>query len=246
MDVYIFGMPESVFLHFYVYIFVTLSRGWFEILLTLQKILQRHHFSWTSVIFELKIDIIILIFLWPSPKSSSVIAWRLVLWLKSFNNRCFIHDDNWNTAVEPLSHLHYSFKVSVHNECDDAAQKAVYVLTLGPLNLVASFGFNLFCFCSFVFCFFVFYICIITWRKSHKPARRLKCETKLHMSVTACIKQDCGRAPALLRCVCVTICVFYEMRGKGLCVHTHSQILLCKVAQACIQDRRTPFYIQDG
>lgn len=127
-----------------------------------KKNLKRHHLSWTSVMFELKIDIIILIFSRPSPKPSSVIALRLVFWLKSFNNRCFIHDDNWNTAVEPLSHLHYSFKVSVHNECDDAAQKAVYVLTLGPLNLVASFGFNLFCFCSFVLLFFPF-ICIIRW-----------------------------------------------------------------------------------
>lgn len=134
--------------------FVALSLGWYETLLTLKKKLKRRHLSWTSVMFELKIDIIILIFLRPSPKPSSVIALRLVFWLKSFNNRCFIHDDNWNTAVEPLSHLHYSFKVSVHNECDDAAQKAVCILTLGPLNLVASFGFNLFCFCSFVLLFF--------------------------------------------------------------------------------------------
>lgn len=153
MVVYIFWNAKSVFLHFChiqcLYFCHT----------DLKKKLKRHHLSWTSEMFELKIDIIILIFFWPSPKSSSVIALCLVLWLKSFNNICFIHDDNWNTAVEPLSHLHYSFKVSVHNECDDAAQKAVYVLTLGPLNLVASFGFNLFCFCSFVF----FLICIITW-----------------------------------------------------------------------------------
>lgn len=143
MVVYIFWNAKSVFLHFChiqcLYFCHT----------DLKKNLKRHHLSWTSVMFELKIDIIILIFFWPSPKSSSVIALCLVLWLKSFNNICFIHDDNWNTAVEPLSHLHYSFKVSVHNECDDAAQKAVYVLTLGPLNLVASFGFNLFLFLFF-------------------------------------------------------------------------------------------------
>lgn len=205
-------------------IFVTLPLGWYETLLTLKKKkLKRRHLSWTSVMFELKIDIIILIFFCDPVRSLAVwLRCALFFWLKSFNNRCFIHDDNWNTAVEPLSHLHYSFKVSVHNECDDAAQKAVYVLTLWTSQPCCLFLDSIY----FVFVLLYYYF----FFNLHNNVTRLvfwvnveitQSGSSVIQNYTHVSLNESSKTVVGLQHYChVCVCVYHERKASSLSVHT--------------------------